>query len=132
MKSLAGKLATLLPKLQEDGPIYLFALFERDDAPGKWDVVFSSDWSNTDAASAVRTISDLIVPMLSGEELTALSRVVIIPSKEPSVALLASGMSVGGGCSEVVNCNFMGLQIGHAFIFRAQRPPAAQPTATAA
>lgn len=129
MKSLADKLATLLPKLQEHGSIYLFALFARDDAAGKWDVVFSSEWSNSDAASAVRTISDMIVPMLGSEELAALSRVVIIPSKEPGVALLASGMS---GCAELVNCNFMGLQIGHAFIFRAQRPPAAQPAATAA
>jgi hypothetical protein len=34
MKSLADKLATLLPSLLEKGEVYLLALFERDDAPG--------------------------------------------------------------------------------------------------
>lgn len=132
MKSLAEKLATLLPKLAEHGPIYLFALFEQDDVPGKWDVMFSSDWSDRNKSSAIRTIADALVPLLEREELVALSRVVIIPSREPSIAQLASGMSIQGGCVELANCNFMGIQVGHAFIFQALRPSVTLPSATTA
>ena len=128
MKALADKLGRLLPEIESRSNVYLFALFERDDAPGKWDVVLSSEWSNANAASAIRTISERLVPQLDPNELAAISRIVIIPSNEPSVSMLASGMTVQGGCAELVDCNFMGLPIRHAFVFKAQRPPMAEPT----
>jgi hypothetical protein len=127
MKALCEKLKTLLPELLERGPIYLFALFERDDAAGKWDVVLSAAWSDRDASSAIRYVSGKLVPTLSSEELASLARVVIIPSETPAVSAMTSAMNIAGGQTELVDCNLMGLQVKHAYIFRAQRPPAPQP-----
>jgi hypothetical protein len=123
MKALCEKAQQILPSLLQRGTVYLYALFERDDAPGKWDVVLSSEWSDGDAASATRYISDRLVPTLEKEELAALSRIAIIPSTAPAVALMASAINISDGHTEVVDCNFMGLLVKHAFVFRTQHPP---------
>jgi hypothetical protein len=122
MKALADRASSLLPLLDAKGKVYLFALFERDDISGKWDVVLSSDWSDKDASAAVRFVSEQLVPLLNDVELAALSRVVIIPSSEPGVLAMSSAANVTGGCLEVVDSNFMGLDIKHAFVFRCAKP----------
>lgn len=123
MKSLADKLSTLLPSLLEKGEVYLLALFERDDVTGKWDVIFSSEWSDREPTSAVRFISDKLVPLLSPNELAALSRVVVIPSDQPAILAMSQSVNVEGECTEIQDCNFMGLQIKHALVIRCKRPP---------
>ena len=123
MKSLAEKVSKQLPTLDEFAPIYLWALFEHDDEPEKWDVLLSSQGSDQNAASAIRKISGHLVPELERVELDAISRIVVIPSDEPSVLALASSVRAQGGLMEVRDCNFMGVQIKHAFICRTERPP---------
>lgn len=131
MKSIAEKLGTLLPSLLERGEVYLLALFERDDTPGKWDVVFSSTWSDQEPTPAVRFISEKLVPLLSPKELSALSRVVVIPSDQPAVRAMSSAINVEGGCADLIDCNFMGLQIKHAYVVRCKRPPVSKADVTA-
>lgn len=123
MKSLADKLSTLLPSLLEKGEVYLFALFERDDVTGKWDIIFSSEWSDREPTAAVRFISDKIVPLLSPSDLAAISRVVVIPSDQPAIRAMSQSVNIEGGCAEIQDCNFMGLQIKHAFVIRCKQPP---------
>src|SRR5436190_286181 len=122
MKSLAEKVSKQFSTLDEFAPIYLWAIFEHDDEPEKWDVILSSHGSDQNAAPAIRKISEHLVPELDRVELDAVSRIVVIPSEEPSVLSLASAVNVKGGIVEVRDCNFMGLAIKHAFIFCAQRP----------
>jgi hypothetical protein len=123
MKSLVDKLSAIAPELEQRGNVFLLALFERDDVPGKWDVVFSSDWSDRDPTAATRIISDKIIPNLNAEELSALSRIAIIPSTQPAVIRLSSAINVSAGCSEISESNSMGVQIKHAFVLRCKRPP---------
>lgn len=123
MKSLAEKVSRQLGKLDPLSPIYLWALFEHEDAPGKWDVVLSSEGSDKNPASAIRAISKHLVPELESAELAAVSRIVIIPSEEPSVLALAQSMAVQSSSVEISECNFMGLEVRHAFLFQTQRPP---------
>lgn len=131
MKSLVDKLSVIAPELEQLGTVFLLALFERDDVPGKWDIVFSSDWSDGDPTRATRIISDKIIPKLDKEELSALSRIAVIPSTEPAVIRLSSAINISGGCSEISESNFMGVQIKHAFVLRCKRPPTvASPTPT--
>lgn len=85
--------------------------------------MFSSAWSDQQPTAAVRFISDKLIPLLSSEELAALSRVVVVPSDQPAVRAMSSAMNVEGGCADVVDCNFMGLQIKHAYVIRCKRPP---------
>jgi hypothetical protein len=123
MKALCEKVKEILPLLEERGPVYLFALFERDDAPGKWDLIVSAQWADPEAAGAVRFVSTALVPRLDKEQLASISRIVIIPSTAPAVNLMASAINIAAGVSEIVDCNFMGLLIKHAFVFRTQHPP---------
>jgi hypothetical protein len=122
VKSLVEKVRSCLPALDKLGAVYLFALFEREDATGKWDIVLSSEWSDKDATSANKFVSSQVVPLLDPEELASLSRVVVIPSTAPAIAAMSSAMNVDGGSVEVQDCTFSGLQIKHAFVFRCKRP----------
>ena len=123
MKSLAEKVSKQLAKLDEFAPIYLWALFEHEDAPDKWDIVLSSQGSDQNTASAIRKISQHLVPELDKIELAAVSRIVVIPSEAPSVMALASDAGFQGGIAEIWDSNFDGLQIRHAYLFRTQQPP---------
>jgi hypothetical protein len=122
MNSLVEKVRSCLPALDRRGAVYLFALFEREDAAGKWDIVLSSEWSDTDATTANKLVSNEVVPLLNRDELAALSRIVVIPSTAPAIAAMSSAINVDGGSVEVQDCNFSGLQIKHAFVFRCKRP----------
>lgn len=123
MKSLAEKISKLSTHLDEFAPVFLWALFESEDSPDKWDIVLSSHGSDQNAAAAIRKISKQLVPQLDRSELAAVSRIVVVPSEEPSVMALASSMAVQGGMIEIRDSNFMGLAIKHALLFRTQRPP---------
>lgn len=131
MKSLAKKVSSLLPVLEPRGPVYLFALFEREDIPGKWDIVLSSDWSDRQAGDAIRFISEQIVPTLQPDELAALSRIVVIPSKDPGVLAMTSAADVTAGSLELFDGSFNGLQVQHALVFLSKRPGGALPETTA-
>ena len=80
MKTLAEKIKALLPMLEQRGTVYLFALFERKETAGKWDIVLASEWSDKERAETVRLISNSLVPKLKPEELSALSRIFVAPS----------------------------------------------------
>jgi hypothetical protein len=85
MNSLIEKVRSRLPALDKQGAVYLYALFEREDAPGKWDIVLSSDWSDKDATAANRFVSNEVVPLLDSSERAALSRVIVIPLSATSL-----------------------------------------------
>ena len=126
MKTLADKVKALLPMLEQRGPVYLFALFEREETPGKWDFILSSEWSDKERMAAVRLISDTLVPQLTPEELSALSSVFIAPSNDPEVEnfvevdqsehverFYASGLSF----------SFMDVPIRQVYVFRTRKTP---------
>lgn len=124
MKTLADKVKALLPMLEQRGAVYLFALFERKETAGKWDIVLSSEWSDKERAEAVRLISDALVPKLTPDELSALSRVFVAPSGEAEVDLLAiadEGVPMKHFYRD--GASFMGVPIKQAYIFRTQRTP---------
>ena len=79
MKSLVTKVAALLPKLESRGPVYFYALIEREDV-SRWDVTLSAEWSDTNYTAAIRFVADALVPTLDPSELSVLSGVVILPS----------------------------------------------------
>ena len=125
MNSLADKVQTLIPFLKQRGALFLLALFERDDVAGKWDLIVSSEWSDKGTAAAIREISNRLIPILSPEERTRLSRIAVIHSSEEAVHAMASGISIESGQIKIQNCNFMGLQINHAIVLSSKHPQAA-------
>ena len=124
MKTLAEKVKALLPMLEQRGAVYLFALFERKETAGKWDIVLASEWSDNERFDAVQLISDALVPKLTPEELSALSRIFVAPSDEAEVDLLAiadEGVPMKHFFSD--DFSFMGVPMKQAYIFRTRTQP---------
>lgn len=124
MKTLADKVKALLPILEQRGTVYLFALFEREETSGKWDIVLSSEWSDNERADAVRLISDALVPKLNPEEISALSRVFIAPSHDPAVEeLIEADQAQHVERFYASGFSFMGVPIRQLYVFRTQKTP---------
>jgi hypothetical protein len=129
MKEVAEKLARLERTLSEErGPFNLFALFLREDAPDVWDLVVAAKWLEDDRPSALADISRRVRASLRPDEITKLSRVVIVERTDPTVKAIASAMSIDHGVAEIANSTFFGLAIRHAFIITAQLNPSPNKT----
>jgi hypothetical protein len=124
MRELAEKLGRLERILSDEkGPFNLFALFLREDAPDVWDLVVAAKWIEHDRPSALADISRRVRSSLHPDEITKISRVVVVESTDPALKAITSGMSIDHGLAEVANSTFFGLAIRHAFIITAQLNP---------
>ena len=123
MSLFIDKVVSILPELEAHGTVYLFALAEREDIE-RWDIVISSEWSDSDWTAAVRTIVNLLRPRLTPGEITMISRVAIILSSDPTLQEMP--VSLKGVVPEdnhIINVSFLGSDVRRAFVFKAQYPP---------
>jgi hypothetical protein len=109
---------------EERGAFALFALFMREDAPDRWDLIVSAPWLGDDKRSAVDYFVTQIKSRLGEQELTSLSRIVVVDPQEPSVQALNRAIQVEHGSVEVRDSNFFGLPVKHAYIITSKRSPA--------
>lgn len=128
MNALAKKVASLLPELESRGPVYFYALAERNDI-NQWDVVLSAEWSDINYTSAIRQIADALVSRLQPAELTALSGVTVVPSTEPDIQEMPRSLEkVSPQEEKLIELTLAGLEVRRAFIFKAQRPLQQEPS----
>lgn len=106
---------------QEKGPFDLFALFQREDASGKWDLVVASEWIEKNKEASFKYVAGAVQKALSKEELLKLSRIVLIDNSNPSLEALQSAMHIEHGDAEIQDSNFFGLQIKHAYLITSQK-----------
>ena len=122
MKELLDRFISLERNLSEQrGPFALFALFLREDAQDRWDVIVAAPWIEADRKSALTVLTDQIQRSLSPDELTQLSRVVIVDENNPALEAINSAVHVEHGAADVQDSNFFGLHIRRAFIITSQR-----------
>lgn len=122
MKALVEKLQTLERKAAEEkGAFLLFALFLREDAPDVWDLLVSAPWIEVDKGSALRYLAEKLNTVATPEELTSLSRIVLIDQSNPALAAMQSALNIEHGAAEVQSSNFFGLQIKHAYVITSRR-----------
>jgi hypothetical protein len=122
MKPLVEKLATLEREVSaEKGAFLLFALFLREDAPDVWDLLVSAPWIEADKGAAFKYLAGKLSGVATPEELTKISRIVVIEQSNPALAAMQSAMHVEHGTVEIQNSNFSGLQIKHAYVITSQR-----------
>lgn len=124
MRRIAEKLRRLEGTLStENGPFNLFALFLREDAPNVWDLVVAAKWIEDDKPAALADISRRVRDALRADEITKISRVVVVDRADPALKAIASAMPVEHGISEVASSTFFGLAIRQAFIITAELDP---------
>ena len=117
MRELLEKFVALETRLsQERGEFSLVALFLREDASNKWDLIMAAPWIEEDRKGALAFITTQIQQSFSSEELAALSRVVLVEQANPAIAAINQAINCQHGKNEVRDSNFFGLQIKHAYI----------------
>lgn len=109
---------------EEKGPFSLFALFLREEAPEKWDLVVSAPWIEEDKKSALKLISERVQGCLTASDLPIISRIVLADPSDPAVAAINRAVRVEHSAVEVKDSTFFGLQIKQAHIFASTGQPA--------
>ena len=110
---------------QEKGAFTLFALFMREDAPDRWDLIVSAPWTGGDKQSAVNYLIGQIKSRLGEQGLPSLARIVVIDPQDAAVQALNREIQIEHGSVEVRDRNFFGLPVRHAYIITSKRPPSA-------
>jgi hypothetical protein len=105
----------------EKGDLSLFALFLREEVEDKWDVVVSAPWLEANKKEALSYLADKIKSHLKPEELLSLSRIVLIDVGNPALDAVHRAIRVEHGTAEVVDSDFFGLHIKHAYIITLKR-----------
>src|SRR5438067_6589780 len=83
---LTEKFAELESRIAEEkGAFALFALFMREDAPDRWDLIVSAPWVGDDKRGAVNYFIAQIKSKLGDRDLTNLSRIVVIDPQDTAV-----------------------------------------------
>lgn len=108
---------------EEKGAFDLFALFLREDAPDKWDLLIAAEWIDRDKGGAIKYVAGKVQQILSKEELLSLSRIVIIEENNPALEALNTAFHVEHSSAEIKNSNLFGLQINHAYLITSRRRP---------
>jgi hypothetical protein len=122
MLSLVGKLREVKKEIDaEKGGIVLLALFEREDASGKVDILFSAAWisRDKDERPALDYFTEKLRPRLTDRELLAISRVLVFQPGEPFIQLVLDLLREQGNPSHLSNVSLNGMLMTHAYILAA-------------
>ncbi len=122
MKQMAEKLASLERDISsERGEFSLFALFLREDAQDKWDLLASAPWLETNKKEGLDYLVQQVRSRLDPQEFLSLSRIVLLEKNNPALEAIHKAVRVKHGMAEVKESTFFGLQIKHAFIITSER-----------
>ena len=122
MRELLEKFIELERRLAEEhGQFSLFALFLREDSTDKWDLVVAAPWIEENRKEGLAQISNRVQQTFAPEELSRLSRVVLIDDSNPALKAMHEALHCQHGTNEVRDSDFFGLQIKHAYIITSQR-----------
>jgi len=117
MKAIVDKLIIQEKEMaNEKGQFHLFALFLREDAPDKWDLLVAASWINKDKVAALKYVASKVQTCLKRDELVKLSRIVIIDDDNPALGAIQRTVHIEHGVVEIKNSSFFGLNIRHAYL----------------
>lgn len=130
MNDILKKMKAVVQKLEkEHDPILLFALFLREEALQKWDVVVSAPWLSSSEKHAYQLVVAAIQAVLSSSELVRFSRIVILDHTDPAVPFLQEVCPLTNGGFKESPKDFsveplsekFGFTIKKAYILRCQK-----------
>jgi hypothetical protein len=121
MKKLAQRFVELEREIsQEKGGFDLFALFLRDAAPIRWDVVVAAPWIEADQGLALEYLGKKLQQELTVDELMQLSHIAIIDADNPGLPDVTQTVNVEHGLVEMRDQEFFGHTIKHAYFITSQ------------
>jgi hypothetical protein len=122
MKQTIEKLASLEREIAtEKGEFSLFALFLREDAEDKWDLLASAPWLETNKRESLEYLVNQIRPRLEVQELLSLSRIVLLEKGNPVLEAIHKTIRVRHGMAEIRDSVSFGVPIKYAYIITSER-----------
>ncbi len=123
MKELVSKFSELEKEISiKKGAFTLFALFLREEAGDKWDLVVAAPWIEANRKEALSFMAKQTQAKFKPDELVNLSRIVLIDQNNPALDAINRTIKIEHGSVDVQSSNFFGLQIKHAYIVTSLRP----------
>src|SRR5262245_59958610 len=117
VSEITEKFSQLESQIAADrGGFTLFALFMREDAPDRWDLIVSAPWAGNDKPGTVNYFVTQIKSRLGESGLTSLSRIVVVDPDDAAIQAINRAIQIEHGTVEVWDSNFLGLPIKHAYI----------------
>src|SRR5439155_10861091 len=102
MKQIIEKLAFLEHDIaSEKDEFSLFALFLREDADDKWDLLASAPWLDANKRESLEYLVNQLRTRLDTKELLSLSRVVLLEKDNPALQAIHKEIKVRHGIAEV-------------------------------
>lgn len=108
---------------EERGGFYLFGLFERQRAPGRWDLVASAPWLRTDRDGTVELIV-LLRDKMDTDDWKIIASVFPIEPSGDYVKWITSNYRLDHQVEEVFDSGFSNVALGHAFLITSNPSPA--------
>jgi len=122
MKDIVTKLVNIENEMSSArGSFNLFALFLREDAEDKWDLLVSSKWISDDKSGSLKYIASNVQKVLTEKELLKISGIVVIDYNNPALDAIYRAVTTEHSSIEIINSNFFGIIIRHAYIITSQK-----------
>jgi hypothetical protein len=122
MKQTIEKLASLEHDIaSEKGEFSLFALFLREDADDKWDLLASAPWLEANKRESLDYLVNQLRAWLDTQKLLSLSRIVVLEEGNPVLEAIHKRIKVRHGMVEVGDSISFGVPIKHAYIITSAR-----------
>jgi len=117
-RTLVDKIAPAEREISETkGEVSLFALFLREDAPAKWDLIIAAPWASDQSNKTLNDIVAVLKKHISRDDLVKLSRIVLTTSTDDHVRTINRAISARHSPVEVKDVDFFGMPIKHGWIF---------------
>ena len=118
-RDLADKLQIAEKAISSEyGLFVLFALAEREEAPGRWDLLVSAPWLEM-GAKGIQKIIQALQPYLVSEDWLKFASITPLPVSMDYVQWIARKYDVQHDNQEVANVFWNGLLIPHGFVITA-------------
>ncbi|HBL27339.1 MAG TPA: hypothetical protein DD490_10945 [Acidobacteria bacterium] len=101
---------------RERGEFTLFALFERQDIPMRWDLVVAAPWIEQDNEQAMHILAAEVKKNLPGNQIQRISRIILLDSGDASVRAIISEHSVEHGRIEIEEVSHYGLPADRGYL----------------
>jgi hypothetical protein len=108
---------------QAHGPLYFGGLVQLEgQSSGKWTLLVGSDHLARDRYRGVGIVVDLLAEKLSRAHGNLIQSVAVLRRDDPFYGAVSATIGQGlGPVTEVVNCRFGDVDVGHLVLFLAQR-----------
>ena len=121
-KKLVDKLINVEKHLSsKKGPFDLFALILREELSDKWDLLVAADWIENNFDQSLKLISRELTKKLSSEELSAISKVVLLSIFDQRVKSVQKAIEIEHLDAELVNVGLFGFFVDHGHLITSKR-----------